>query len=141
MASVWIPSEYWQPFISLLSYSLNNLIKKGTVKATSCSRSVLSLNGWICWLRPACMFLVRFCDSLQLIQSVTRHKRRWRKCHKLLNSRFGQVLWYPCFGTSYAHQVIETFSVSEYCISANSLRGNYSFLNLALCTVTFGHCA
>ena len=27
----------------------------------------------------------------------------------------------------------------EYCISANSLRGNYSFLKLTLCTVTFDH--
>ena len=27
----------------------------------------------------------------------------------------------------------------KYRISANSFRGNYSFLNLALCTVTFGH--
>ena len=26
-----------------------------------------------------------------------------------------------------------------YRISANSFRGNYSFLNLALCSVTFGH--
>ena len=28
---------------------------------------------------------------------------------------------------------------SKYRISANSFRGNYSFLNLTLCTVTFGH--
>ena len=28
---------------------------------------------------------------------------------------------------------------SEYRISANSFRGNYSFLNLTLCSVTFGH--
>ena len=27
---------------------------------------------------------------------------------------------------------------SDYHISANSFRGNYSFLNLTLCTVTFG---
>ena len=27
----------------------------------------------------------------------------------------------------------------EYCISANSFRGNYSFLKLTLCTVTFDH--
>ena len=27
----------------------------------------------------------------------------------------------------------------EYRISANSFRGNYSFLNLTLCSVTFGH--
>ncbi len=27
----------------------------------------------------------------------------------------------------------------KYRISANSFRGNYSFLNLTLCTVTFGH--
>ena len=29
--------------------------------------------------------------------------------------------------------------ISEYRIFANSFRGNYSFLNLALCTVTFGY--
>ena len=27
----------------------------------------------------------------------------------------------------------------NYCISANSFRGNYSFFNLTLCTVTFDH--
>ena len=31
------------------------------------------------------------------------------------------------------------FLTLKYCISANSFRGNYSFLNLALCTVTFDH--
>jgi hypothetical protein len=33
-----------------------------------------------------------------------------------------------------------SFSKYSYRISVNSFRGNYSFLNLALCTVTFGHC-
>ena len=31
------------------------------------------------------------------------------------------------------------FTVYTYRISANSFRGNYSFLDLALCTVTFDH--
>ena len=34
-------------------------------------------------------------------------------------------------------KVLLTYS-NIYCISANSFRGNYSFLNLTLCTVTFG---
>jgi hypothetical protein len=29
------------------------------------------------------------------------------------------------------------YQINEYRISANSYRGNYSFLNLTLCTVTF----
>ena len=41
----------------------------------------------------------------------------------------------------YCGLVDATISVSKktYRISANSFRGNYSFLNLALCTVTFGY--
>ena len=31
------------------------------------------------------------------------------------------------------------FRICTYCISANSFRGNYSFLNLTLCTVNFNH--
>ena len=36
---------------------------------------------------------------------------------------------------------IFALTVRKYCISANSFRGNYSFLNLALCTVTFAQSA
>ena len=38
-----------------------------------------------------------------------------------------------------AHESLKEFWTNIYRISANSFRGNYSFLNLALCTVTFVH--
>ena len=34
---------------------------------------------------------------------------------------------------------VYVFVIETYRISANSFRGNYSFLNLTLCTVTKGH--
>ena len=46
------------------------------------------------------------------------------------------IRFYKHVKTSHMIQ-LETFP--KYRISANSFRGNYSFLNLTLCTVTFGH--
>ena len=36
-------------------------------------------------------------------------------------------------------ELIAPNELHDYRISANSLRGNYSFLNFFLCTVTFGN--
>ena len=57
--------------------------------------------------------------------------------------------WAPCTCHIYATDLRwltmgSTFFKSPtylniYCISANCFRGNYSFLNLTLCTVTFGY--
>ena len=41
--------------------------------------------------------------------------------------------------TKHVYLNLMFFNISYYRISANSFRGNYSFLNLTICTVTFSH--
>ena len=58
----------------------------------------------------------------------------WRQLSKLL-SKFGCLcIYFLLFGSRNFNKNWFT-----YRISANSFRWNYSFLNLTLCTVTFGH--
>ena len=44
-----------------------------------------------------------------------------------------------CVGMATYSSLRNSFKKYMYRISANSFRGNYSFLNLSLCTVTFDH--
>ena len=76
---------------------------------------VKRLYGVICFYQ----FLIKILKSSQIISEKDRHMRH-------LNEHLKPGLGLK--SKKYAYR-----------ISANSFRGNYSFLNLALCTVTFDH--
>ena len=99
-------------------------------------------------------------SDVQEVQSSSRYSEMWKLYYlvALLDCFFSRVENYDnldsraLFALQGGSKVIQSvqpkwgqvrtqFSIFKitYRISTNSFRGNYSFLNLALCTVTFAH--
>ena len=84
--------------------------------------------------------------AMTLSKKITLATRYHMKKEKYASENF-QVMNYGIGGRISGHldstgnkRVLLLLLSITYRISMNSFRGNYSFLNLAICTVTFGNC-
>ena len=89
---------------------------------------------------------IHLIDQSSFFQISNVHQIQTKRYPKLLNSHHHNLhlyqfhnLYHPCHIHNLLRYVSRDSSRNSYRISANSFHGNYSFLNLNLCTVTFGH--